>query len=68
MRSFLLTLMLLPAFSRAADPLARGQEHSYLRVLIPETLLEFAHGEVHTGEHAAPRMESLLKSGFPTRS
>lgn len=50
---FHLLLLCVASCSRAADPQAREKELSYLRVLIPEDLLEHAHVEVPGIENIA---------------
>jgi hypothetical protein len=49
----LATLLLLTSCGRSADPAAREKELSYLRAVVPEDLLEFAHVEVPAIENIA---------------
>ena len=48
---FLLVALLTSSCSKAADPKDRERELSYLRCVVPESLLEFAHVEVPAVEN-----------------
>lgn len=52
-RLLLPLLLLLASCGRAADPKAREMELGYLRALMPESLLDFAHVEVPAIENIA---------------
>ena len=49
----LVVLLLFTSCGRSADPAAREKELTYLRAVVPDDLLEFAHVEVPGVENIA---------------
>ena len=67
MNRALIVLLLFAALfvsscGKAADPKAREKQRSYLRCVMPESLLEFAHVEVPAIENIAIMMISQSQS------